>query len=219
MLDGQQSSEKGYENTQLIWIDTRYQLTPEVSISELQLQSMSISFYNAVADLEDIVVAEVTMEDHVVKLCQLCNYRLRQLRLIWSPLTPRAKQSLVLAFISSRLNDCNSLLFDVQRRLYKKLQCVEFSSQIHIKPMEVQSHDMCSRICTGYQNRKRLFPSWPCWLTRPSQSSTIVSGKRFCWSQQSQEGSTAFCQQIWVATWAHMWCQGSKHVTSRFLTF
>ena len=57
--------------------------------------------------------SQFTMSSHITSLCQSGYYQLRQLSGIIQSLTPDATKTLVHAFISSRLDYCNSLLFGV----------------------------------------------------------------------------------------------------------
>ena len=65
------------------------------------------------------------MKDHVSALCLSCFWQLRQLRLVRSSLTSDTAKSLVHAFVSSRLDYCNSLLYGAGGGLLKKLRAVQ----------------------------------------------------------------------------------------------
>ena len=62
------------------------------------------------------------MADHVTTVCRAGYYQLRQLRHITLSLSPTVAQTLVQAFISCRLDYCNSLFYGIAdsqlRRLY-----------------------------------------------------------------------------------------------------
>jgi len=61
-----------------------------------------------------------------------CLYQLPQLRMIRSSLTLEAAKTLVHAFISSRLDYCNSLLYGVSNSLLAKLQTVQNAAALVI---------------------------------------------------------------------------------------
>ena len=65
------------------------------------------------------------MSDHIDSVCRSGFFQLRQLRVILSTLTPDCAKMLVHAFISSRLDYCNSLLFGVSNEQLKRLQSVQ----------------------------------------------------------------------------------------------
>ena len=89
------------------------------------------------------------MADHVAMLRRLCLFQLRQLRIIRSSPTLEAVKTLVHAFISSRLDYCNSLLYGIGDGLLTKLQTVQNAAACvvaetrkfdHITPVLRQLH-------------------------------------------------------------------------------
>ena len=65
---------------------------------------------------------------HVSKLCQSCYFQLRQIRTIRHSLSPSAIRTLVHAFICSRIDFSNSLLYGTSTYLLDRLQSVLNSS-------------------------------------------------------------------------------------------
>jgi len=65
------------------------------------------------------------MSDHVAQVCRSCYFQLRQLRHVRRSLTLDAVKTLIHAFISSRLDYCNSLLTGVSDGVLRKLQSVQ----------------------------------------------------------------------------------------------
>jgi len=72
-----------------------------------------------------ILDSQSTMSDHVTSLCRSRFFQVRQLRQVRSSLTTGTTETLVHAFISSRLDYCNSLLYGINDGLLKKLQVVQ----------------------------------------------------------------------------------------------
>ena len=64
------------------------------------------------------------MKDHITKLCQSCYYQLRQIRTVRHSLTSSAIQTLVHAFICTRVDFSNSLLYGTSAYLLDCLQSV-----------------------------------------------------------------------------------------------
>ena len=112
------------DKTQIIWIGTRQQLA-KVSAIELTLPSAVVRFSTIVSDLGFIVDSQLNMSDHVAQVCRSCYFQLRQLRHVRRSLTPDAVKTLIHAFISSRLDYCNSLLTGVSDGVLRKLQSVQ----------------------------------------------------------------------------------------------
>jgi len=62
------------------------------------------------------------MANHVAALSRSCFFHLRRLRAIKQSVTSDATRTLVHAFVSSRLDSCNSLLAGVSSQLLQRLQ-------------------------------------------------------------------------------------------------
>ena len=79
---------------------------------------------STVNNLGVTIDCQLTMKDHVRRTCTACFYQLRQLRVVRRSLSSDACTSLVHAFISSRLDYCNSLLAGISDTLIRQLQSV-----------------------------------------------------------------------------------------------
>jgi len=109
------------DKTQLIWLGTKQQLD-KLSIIEVSLMSAWLTFLSTVYDLGFLLGSQLTTKDHVSALCRSCFWQLY----VNSDLSGRRRRltlqmTLVHAFISSRLDYCNSLLYGVGDGLLKKL--------------------------------------------------------------------------------------------------
>jgi hypothetical protein len=83
-------------------------------------------FYTYTArDLGVTIDSQLSLTAHVSMICRFCYYQLRQLRSVTDSLSVDASKALVHAFISSRLDYCNSLLYGIADGLLKKLQSVQ----------------------------------------------------------------------------------------------
>jgi len=69
--------------------------------------------------------SQLSMSAHVTAVCRSCFFQLRQLRVVRNSLTPDAAKTLVHAFVSSRLDYCNSLLAGSTNSLVMKLQSIQ----------------------------------------------------------------------------------------------
>ena len=69
------------------------------------------------SDLDVLIDSQLSMADHVASLSCTCLFQLRQLRLMRSSLNEESAKTLVHAFVISRLDYCNSLLYDVSDEL------------------------------------------------------------------------------------------------------
>jgi len=130
------------DKTQLLWLGTRQQLD-KLTVTDLQLLSARVSFSTTVSDLGVLIDSQLSMSDYVASRCRSCFFQLRQLRQVRSSLTEEATKTLVHAFISSRLDYCNSLLYGVNDGLLKKLQIV---------------HNAAARVVTGVRKFDHISP-------------------------------------------------------------
>jgi len=108
------------DKTQVIWLGTRQQLD-----KTLEQQNATVPFSSVVDDFGVLLDNELTMANHIVALSRSCFFHLRRLRSIKQSLTPDANKSLVHAFVSNRLDCCNSLLAGVSNQLLQRLQVVQ----------------------------------------------------------------------------------------------
>ena len=111
------------DKTQFIWLGGRQQLL-KVGINSVTLLGDTVIFQSSVNDLGVTIDGPLTMRDHVQKICRSSSYQLRQLRVIRGSLSIDACTMLVHAFVSSRLDYCNSLLAGISDELVNKLQSV-----------------------------------------------------------------------------------------------
>ena len=87
-----------------------------------------ISPVNVVHNLGCYIDSKLTLEDHVNAVVKSCMYQLRQLHTVRRSLTKEAAAHLVRAFVSSKLDYCNAILFGISDRLIHKLQLVQNSA-------------------------------------------------------------------------------------------
>jgi hypothetical protein len=94
-------------------------------------------------DLGVTVDCGLTLKVHVQALCRSGYYQLRQLYPITRSLSREAAKTLVQAFISCRLDYCNSLLYGVTDELIRRLQSVQSAA---------------ARLVTGARRRDHIMP-------------------------------------------------------------
>ena len=110
------------EKTQLIWLGSRHELV-KISTTSINLGSCTVDFLKTVNDLGVTIDCQLSMKDHV-RVCTTAYYHLRQLRSIRGSLSADSCSTLVRAFITSRIDYCNSLLAGVDKSQVGKLQSI-----------------------------------------------------------------------------------------------
>jgi len=116
------------EKTQLLWLGTRQQLT-NLTISQLHLVTAAwssvVDIVSTASNLGVIFDSQLTMSAHISAVCRTGFFQLRQLRTIRRSLTPDSTRALVQAFVSCRLDYCNSLLAGVADVHLRRLESVQ----------------------------------------------------------------------------------------------
>lgn len=112
------------DKTQVIWLGTRQQLN-KITEQSLILPNATVQSTSKVNDLGVLLDNQLTMADHITALSRSCFFHLRQLRSIKQSLTMEATKTLVHAFVSSRLDYCNSVLAGVSGQLLRRLQVIQ----------------------------------------------------------------------------------------------
>jgi len=80
---------------------------------------------NSVTNLGPHIDSELTMLPHIDSVCCTGFFQLRQLQTVRGSLTTECAQTMVLSFISSRLDYCNSLLFGISAERIERLQSIQ----------------------------------------------------------------------------------------------
>jgi hypothetical protein len=78
----------------------------------------------AVRDLGVTIDQQLTMKSHVNTVVRNCFYELRQLRSVRRSLTDDATRALVHAFVASRVDYCNAVLYGATDGVVRRLQAV-----------------------------------------------------------------------------------------------
>ena len=87
------------DKTQFIWLGSRHELL-KVSIDSIDLGSCEVKFRDSVNNLGVVIDGgQLSMKDHVQKVCKTCYYHLRQLRSISSGLTEPAFKKQLKTFL------------------------------------------------------------------------------------------------------------------------
>jgi len=105
--------------------------------------STTIKVAESARDLGVILDAELTMSAHVTALCRSGFFQLRQLCPFVRSFTTEAAKTLVQAFISCRLDYCNSLLYLVTENVMRRIQSLQ---------------NAAARLITGARRRDHITP-------------------------------------------------------------
>ena len=179
------------DKTQVIWMGTRQQLE-KIGIDELILHSSTIQFSKKVVNLGVVLDNQLKMSEQVSSLCRSCFFQLRQIRTIRRSLTSDSTKTLVNAFVNSRLDYCNSLLYGVGEGLMDRLQRVQNAAARlvsgakkydHITPIRMDLHWLLIRRRVTFKVAtlvyKCLHGCAPVYLADDCVAVSSIPGRRF----------------------------------------
>jgi len=112
-------------------------------INDIPLLSTTAQVVESARDLGVILDSRLTLSVHVSALCGAGYYQLRQLRPLVQSMTAEDARTAAAAFISCRLDYCNSLLYGLPDTLVRKLQSVQNAT---------------ARLITGTRHRFHITP-------------------------------------------------------------
>ena len=111
--------------TELLWAGTKYNVSLlDGHAPTLQLGSDTVTPSNHVRVLGVIISSDLSLDQHVSKVCSAAFYRLRQLRRIRKSLDRESATTLVHAFVTSRVDYCNAVYAMSPLAIINRLQRV-----------------------------------------------------------------------------------------------
>ena len=128
--------------TQIMWLGSRHQLEC-IAISNIPFLSTILPVVSTARDLGIVLDSQLTMSSHVNAVCRSSYCQLRQLRSVIRSVSVDAARTLVQAFVASRIDYCNSLLYGVADGLVQRLQSVQ---------------NAAARLVTGTSRRDHITP-------------------------------------------------------------
>lgn len=111
------------DKTQFIWLGTSPQLS-KIEKQVVTLNNVAISMSSEVRCLGVVLDNELSFANHIKQLAKSCYYHLRQLWTVRRMLTTDASNTLIHAFILSRVDYCNSVYYRAHATHLQPLQSV-----------------------------------------------------------------------------------------------
>ena len=136
------------EKTEFLIIGTRQQLS-KVNISSITVGNSDVMRSSVVRNLGVFVDDKLSMNSHINKICNTSFYYLHNIKRIRKHLARNSTETLIHAFVSSRLDYCNSLLYGLPQAQIDKIQRVQNAAArlifkqpkfTHITPVLHQLH-------------------------------------------------------------------------------
>ncbi|KAL9951813.1 hypothetical protein ACROYT_G044545 [Oculina patagonica] len=111
------------DKTELLVLKARHRPLPP--LTSISVCDEDIDLSSKARNIGVIFDTSMSMENHITAICKSAFYHLRNISRIRKYLSFHTAEMLVHAFVSSRLDFCNSLLFGLPKQTLKKLQHVQ----------------------------------------------------------------------------------------------
>ena len=114
-----------HDKTEYIVISSKHSKINSDNISHIKVGNVTVKSTHAVKNIGAIFDEHLTMEDHISSMCRSCYVHIRNIGKIRKYLTQPAAEKLIHAFVSSRLDHHNSLLYGLPQHLISRLQRIQ----------------------------------------------------------------------------------------------
>jgi len=111
------------DKTEVLHISSRFRNT--TSLSPLQIGDSSVDFVHNARNLGVVVEDDLKMDMHINNICRAASFALHRIGQIRKSLDQKSTETLIHAFITSRLDQCNSLLYGLPDCQIAKLQRIQ----------------------------------------------------------------------------------------------
>ena len=134
--------------TEFLAIGTRQQLS-KLRSSSIEVGNQKIGRSSSVRNLGVMLDESLGMNSRINQICKASLYHIHNIRRISKYLSKECRQSLVHAYVSSRLDYCNSILYGLPKYQLSKLQRIQnMAARLitdtlkfdHIKPVLFNLH-------------------------------------------------------------------------------
>ena len=116
------------------------------AIPAVKIAGIDINISNEITCLGVIMDSKLTLDSHISAICKSCYYHLRSLRHIRWSLTQDMAISVAVAIVQSRLDYCNSLLYDISTFNISELQRVQnLAARLALNDWHSASHILLSK--------------------------------------------------------------------------
>ena len=135
------------DKTKLLYLFSKY--NPQQSLPPLRFGTDIIKPSPHARNIGAIFDTTMSILPHVNNVCTFAFYHLRTISRIRKYLSTQTTEILIHAFVTSKLDHCNSLLYNVPKNVIKKLQSVQNAAARLITRSSVITSFPSSSIFTG----------------------------------------------------------------------
>ena len=131
----------------LIILVTHQRLCTFPAIPAVKIADIDIKISNKITSLGVIMDSKLPLDSHISAICKCCYYHSRSLRHIRRSLTQDMAISVAVAIVQSRLDYCNSLLYDISTFIISKLQHVQnLAARLALNDWHSPSHALVLKL-------------------------------------------------------------------------
>jgi len=124
LAESQSSPFESDKKTQVMWLGCQHLLS-RLDIVHIPILPSCIRVQETARDLGFVIDSRLSLGEHVASVSRSGYYQLRQLQPAVRCLSEHATETLVQAFIASRLVYCNALFFGITNELFCRMQSVQ----------------------------------------------------------------------------------------------
>ena len=135
------------DKSESILLGTHQRLRTFPPIPPINISNTEVRLSNQITSLGVIMDSALTFNAHITALCKACNFHLRSLRHIRRSLTDDIAVMIAVALVQSRLDYCNSLLFNISTYNLNKLQRVQnLAARVSINDWHSPTQQILSKL-------------------------------------------------------------------------
>ena len=127
------------DKTEALLLKKRTANKPPCLPDSVLVGNSHIPFSTSARNLGFYIASDMTLDKHVSNICRVAYYELRKISAIRQHLSSQTANTLVCAFVLSRLDYCNSLLAGCPKHLTNKLQKLQNSAARLV--LQARKHD------------------------------------------------------------------------------
>jgi hypothetical protein len=126
--------------TEFLVIGTHHQLLSIPESPSVTIGSTNVSNSSSARNIGAIFDSNLLMDEHISKICQACYMYIRDIGKIRPYLTQDAAVKLVCAFVASKLDYLNSLLYGLPKHLIRRLKLIQHNAARIVTKSQKSAH-------------------------------------------------------------------------------
>ena len=114
------------DKSEVLLVGTGQQLSKFLTLTSINIAGSFLPFSDSIKLLGVTIDSHLTFQNHISQIIKTCNYHIRAINHIRHLLTTDVASTLARCLILSKLDYCNSLLYNISPTFLGKLQSIQF---------------------------------------------------------------------------------------------